>query len=259
MPWAMRSPNALSAAHGVGVLGVPVAGQGGEGDDVGLGERPPARAERVAVAQRVEVLREEPRARARGPRHVEGLRLDCEARGERAHEGAAAAPVALGRGMEAVARVVVAVAGLVVRELEAQHAVAAGDRARGLVEVAHPAGHPLPRARAQGHVEGQVGDRGGEHRGLGHLGPDALEHERQAGGVAADVGPHGAEHVVGPADDRHEVGAERDAVSSCSSATSSLGAPGTARLWYSSAGLTARSASASESAHEPAPSPRPRR
>ena len=62
MPWAMRPLNSLCGRPlGVGVERVEVAGQGGEGDQVGLGDRAARVAEAAAVL-------EPRRSRARGCR-----------------------------------------------------------------------------------------------------------------------------------------------------------------------------------------------
>ena len=59
MPWAIRPPNSrLCRPLGVGVDRVEVPGQAGEGDQVGLGDRPAAAAEAGPRGQRVEVERE---------------------------------------------------------------------------------------------------------------------------------------------------------------------------------------------------------
>ena len=60
--------------------------------------------------------------------------------------------------------------------------------------------------------------------------PQAPEHPAEPRGVLVRVRPGRLEHVVGAADERHQVGLELDRARSCSLSTSSLVAPTVARF-----------------------------
>ena len=92
---------------------------------------------------------------------------------------------------------------------------------------------------------------------LGDLRADALEHQGEPRGVAADVGTHRAEHVVGAADDRHEVGPQAQGHLELLLDHELAGRARDGEVVVLEPRVDRASASASASAHEPAPGSTP--